>query len=99
MTERLFNGQIQPQARPMSAFLQPVQKNIQAATQPTQLQVGRGLVTQQQAGTSSVAGFNQMQQLAEALGPFSKQLNSVVNKGCQKISWATSSYFYCSSCL
>jgi len=81
MAERLFNGQIQPQSRPLSSFLQPAQNNIAGPTQQPQLQVGRSIVTQQQAGTSSVAGFNQMQQVADALGPFSKTLQKAVNKG------------------
>ena len=81
MQQRLFNGQIQPQARPLSAFLQPAQNNIAGPTVQPQLQSGRGIVTQQQAGTSSVAGFNQMQQIADALGPLSTSLKSAVNKG------------------
>ena len=79
--ERLFNGQVQPQARPLSAFIQPSQNNIAGPTQLPQLQTGRGIVTQQQAGTSGVAGFNQMQQLAEALGPLSKSLQRTVDRG------------------
>ena len=58
------------QSRPLSSFLQPAQNNIAGPTQQPQLQVGRSIVTQQQAGTSSVAGFNQMQQVAECTGPF-----------------------------
>ena len=81
MAERLFRGQIQPQARPLNSFLQPSQNNLPGVTQQQQLQVGRGIVTQQQAGTSSVAGYNQMAQLADALAPFSKNLTQVVNKG------------------
>ena len=81
MAERLFNRQIQPQSRPLSSFLQPVQNSIAGPTQQPQLQVGRSIVTQQQAGTSSVAGFNQMQQVADALGPFSKNLQKAVDRG------------------
>lgn len=81
MQQRLFNGQIQPQARPLSAFIQPAQNNIAGPTVQPQLQSGRGIVTQQQAGTSSVAGFNQMQQLAEALGPLGKNLQRTVDRG------------------
>jgi len=81
MAERLFSGQIQPQARPLGSFVQPGQSNIAGPTQRPQIQIGRGIVTQQQAGTSSVAGFNQWEQLTTALKPFSKQLDNVVNKG------------------
>lgn len=81
MQQRLFNGQIQPQARPLSAFLQPAQNNIAGPTTQPQLQSGRGIVTQQQAGTSGVAGFNQMQQLVEALGPLGKSIQRTVDRG------------------
>jgi hypothetical protein len=39
------------------------------------------IATLQQAGTSSVAGFNQLEQLASSLAPFGKQVSSLVNKG------------------
>lgn len=81
MAQRLFNGQIQPQARPLNSFIQPGQSNIAGPTQQSQVQIGRGIVTQQQAGTSSVAGFNQWEQLTTALKPFSKQLDNAVKKG------------------
>jgi hypothetical protein len=81
MAQRLFNGSIQPQARPLNAFVQPGQSNIAGPTQQSQVQIGRGIVTQQQAGTSSVAGFNQWEQLTSALKPFSKQLDGAVKKG------------------
>lgn len=81
MAQRLFNGSIQPQARPLNSFVQPGQRSIAGPTQQSQVQIGRGIVTQQQAGTSSVAGFNQWEQLTTALKPFSKQLDNVVKKG------------------
>jgi len=95
VAERLFRRQIQPQARPLSSFIQPSQNNLPAVAQQPQLQVGRGIVTQQQAGTSSVAGYNQMAQLADALAPLNKSLSQVVNKGFRQyaISGIESGYY------
>lgn len=95
MAERLFRGQIQPQARPLSAFIQPAQNNIPGAARPSLLPSGGGIRTQQQAGTSGVAGFNQMQQLAKALGPFNKALSRAVNSGFRQyaISGIESGYY------
>ena len=81
MAERLFRGQIQPAARPLGSFLQPQQNNIPGATQLTSMPRGSQIATLQQAGTSSVAGFNQIQQLADSLKPFSAELQRSVDRG------------------
>ena len=81
MAERLFRGQIQPAARPLGSFLQPSQNNIPGAAQLASMPRGSQIATLQQAGTSSVAGFNQMEQLSNALKPFSAQLQKSVDRG------------------
>ena len=81
MAERLFRGQIQPQARPLGAFVQPSRNNVPGAPEQPRLPGVSQIATLQQAGTSSVAGFNQMQQLAESLGPLSKNLQRTVDRG------------------
>ena len=81
MAERLFRGQIQPAARPLGSFLQPQQNNIAGAARPSLLPQTSQIATLQQAGTSSVAGFNQMAQLSDALKPFSAQLQKSVDRG------------------
>ena len=81
MAERLFRGQIQPAARPLGSFLQSQQNNIPGATQLASMPRGSQIATLQQAGTSSVAGFNQLQQLADSLKPFSAQLQNSVDRG------------------
>ena len=81
MSERLFNNQFQPQARPIGSFIQPQQfRRANAAQTPRLPQVAQ-MVTLQQAGTSSVRGFNQFEQMTESLAPLSKTLNRVVNQG------------------
>ena len=81
MAQRLFQGQIRPAAQPLGAFINPGKNNIPGAARPSQMPATSRIATLQQAGTSSVAGFNQFKQLADALVPFGKQLSSVVNKG------------------
>ena len=81
MAERLFRGQIQPAARPLGSFLQSSQNNIPGATQLTKMPRVSQIATLQQAGTSSVAGFNQLEQLATALKPFGRQLQKAVDRG------------------
>ena len=81
MAERLFRGQIQPQARPLGAFVQPSRNNVPGAPDQPRLPGVSQIATLQQAGTSSVAGFNQMQQLADALKPLGKNLQRTVDRG------------------
>ena len=81
MAERLFQGQIRPAAQPLGAFLQPQQNNIPQAAQLSKLPQVSQIATLQQAGTSSVTGFNQLQQLADSLKPFSAQLQKSVDRG------------------
>ena len=81
MAERLFRGQIQPAARPLGSFLQPQQNNIAGAARPSLLSQTSRIATLQQAGTSSVAGFNQIAQLTDALKPFSAELQKTVDRG------------------
>ena len=81
MAERLFRGQIQPQARPLGAFVQPSRNNVPGAPEQPRLPGVSQIATLQQAGTSSVAGYNQMQQLADSLGPLSKNLQRTVDRG------------------
>ena len=79
--ERLFNNQIRPQAQPISSFVQPQQFRRANASQPSQLSNVSTIVQSQQAGRQSVQGFNQIEQLANSLAPFSKFLNKGLNQG------------------
>tara|TARA_R110002012_G_scaffold284259_1_gene474985 strand:+ start:17949 stop:20669 length:2721 start_codon:yes stop_codon:yes gene_type:complete len=81
MAERLFQGNIKPAAQPLGAFVAPGKKNIAAAGKPASMPGVSQIATLQQAGTSSVAGFNKFDQIAKALGPLGKNVTSLVNKG------------------
>ena len=80
MKEALPFGEIRPGARPVSQFVNPVQQQTAGAARPSLLPNVKGMVTQQMAGTSSVQGYNQLAQVAEALGP----LNSGLAKAAQR---------------
>ena len=75
---QLPQGQLNPAARPVDAFLQPV--NYQVA-QPSQLPMlgNTGQIqTIQTGGTPNVQGYNNAALLAESLAPFSRELNKTV---------------------
>mgnify|MGYP003108851536 CR=1 FL=1 len=79
--ERLFNNQIRPQAQPISSFIQPQQFRRANASQPSLLGNVSTIVQSQQQSGGSVAGFNQLEQLASALKPFSKELTKGIDRG------------------
>jgi len=79
--ERLFNNQIRPQAQPISSFVQPQQFRRANAAQPSLLGNVSTIVQAQQQSGGSVQGFNQFEQLANSLAPFSKQLSRGIDRG------------------
>ena len=82
--EQLPLGQIQPASRPVSSFVQPglIQPARPAQAQMMQLNSDRiGLV--QTAARPNVGGFDQGEQLARALAPFSQNLTRLMNYGAQ----------------
>lgn len=74
-------GQVTPTARPIGAFVQAAQPDVAAPARPTELPSPRGMNMLQQSGTTNVGGFNQFEQLATALAPFSKNLLDTVGQG------------------
>jgi len=75
MAERILPfGQVTPTARPIGAFVQPGEQNTAAPARPVELPAARGVDTLQISGTTNVQGFNQFEQLATALAPFSRRL-------------------------
>lgn len=75
MAERILPfGQVTPTARPIGAFVQPGEQNTAAPARPVELPAARGIDTLQISGTTNVQGFNQFEQLATALAPFSGRL-------------------------
>ena len=77
MEDRLFKGQIKAAAQPIGSFIQPAQFNTPGAARRPMLGEVARISTIQQAGTSSVKGFNQAQQIADALGPLNKNLSTL----------------------
>ena len=74
-------GQITPVARPIGAFIQAAAPEPAAPARPVQLDSPQGINTLQMGGTSNVAGYNQYEQLATALAPFSKGLMETAKFG------------------
>ena len=82
--EQLPLGQIQPAARPVSSFVQPGLIETPRPAQPQSLNLSNdriGLV--QTPGSPNVQGYNQGEQLARALAPFSQNLTQLLNYGVQ----------------
>ena len=80
MTQALPFGEIRPGAKPLQAFIQPGKIQVAQAPQLAMLPGVKGISTQQMAGTSSVQGYNQLAQIAEALGPFNRQFSQTAQK-------------------
>ena len=81
MDDRLFKGQIRPAAQPIGSFVQPAQFNTPSAGKRPSLGRVSQITTIQQAGTSNVAGFNQAEQIAKALGGLNKNLTNLLHDG------------------
>ena len=74
-------GQITPVARPIGAFVQAAQSQPAAPARPVQLDNPLGISTIGTQGSGNVAGYNQFDQLATALAPFSKSLMTMAGEG------------------
>ena len=70
----LQKGQLNPAARPVDAFIQPTNYQVGEPGRLAELPGVREMGLIGTNGTPNVQGFNQAQQLAEALAPFSKAL-------------------------
>ena len=81
MAERLFQNQLRPVAQPLNTFINPQQVRRAGVSQQPLLNSVSQIATQQRAGTSSVGGFNQFEQMASALSGLNKNLVSLADKG------------------
>lgn len=82
MADRMLPfGQVTPTARPIGAFVQAAQQDTPGPARPAELPAARGIDTLQQSGTTNVQGFNQFQQLAAALAPFSQAVMKTAETG------------------
>jgi hypothetical protein len=82
--EQLPLGQIQPAARPVSAFIQPGLIQPARPAEPQSLRLTNdsiGLVNT--PAKQNVGGYDQGEQFARALAPFSEKLTSLLNYGVQ----------------
>jgi len=70
----LPEGQIAPAARGVDAFLRPTDIQVAAPSQAPAFGNPKGMTALAVSGTPSVQGYNSSAQLAEALGPFMKEL-------------------------
>ena len=87
--EPLPQGQINPAAKPVGAFIKPAALQPARPTQfPTSVPQPRGVQTVSTGGTTMVQGYNSAQQLADALVPFSKQaMQTAETAGLKYVSW------------
>ena len=67
-------GQITPVAKPLGSFITPGQKQTAGAAKPSLIGSVPQIATLQRGSQGNVQGYNQFQQLADALGPFTQNL-------------------------
>ena len=84
----LQKGQLNPAAKPVDAFIQPTNYQVGEPGRLAELPGVRGMELISTGATPNVKGFNQAEQLAEALAPFSKALVSTAQEaGLKYASW------------
>jgi len=71
--KRLPEGQVNPGAKPVSAFITPASVQVARPTQFPSTPQAKGVRAVSTGGTTYVQGYNQAKQLADALVPFTKQ--------------------------
>ena len=67
-------GQITPVAKPLGSFITPGQKQTAGAAKPSMIGSVPQIAAIQRGSQGNVQGYNQFQQLADALGPFTQNL-------------------------
>ena len=72
--KRLPEGQVNPGAKPVSAFVNPGSIQVAAPTKFPSVPQPKGVRAVSTGGTTYVQGYNQAKQLAEALVPFTNQV-------------------------
>jgi hypothetical protein len=78
MAQQRNDGQIQPVARPVQAFIEPVRVSVAEPARPAQLPAFRQPGVVQQGGTPNVQGVNAFETLAQNLEAFNRQLTPVL---------------------
>jgi hypothetical protein len=78
METNLPLGQVNPEARPVQAFIQPAQIQAGAIAGPPALPQLQGITTLRGPDQASYGGVNRFQELAQALAPFNANITSVL---------------------
>jgi hypothetical protein len=86
--DELPDGQITTAARGVDAFLRPTDIQVAAPSQAPAFGNPKGMTALAMSGTPNVQGYNSSAQLAEALGPFMKELTQTTqNVGLAYAGW------------
>tara|TARA_R100000781_G_C4081208_1_gene127807 strand:- start:279 stop:2594 length:2316 start_codon:yes stop_codon:yes gene_type:complete len=84
----LPEGTINPQAKPVAAFISPGSKQVAKPAQVASVPMPKGIRTTPTGGTTYVQGGNAARDLAQALEPFAKQSVELATRaGLQYIDW------------
>jgi hypothetical protein len=81
MASNLPLNQIVPAAKPIDTFIRPATPNVAAPAQPQMMPNPQGIRMISQGSGGNVEGFNQFQELALALRPFSEGLTDLAGLG------------------
>lgn len=79
--QQLPFGQLTPTARPIGAFVSAANPNLPEPAKPALLGAPDGVTTMQMASGGSVQGYNQLEELAQSLAPFSEALMKLGQRG------------------
>jgi uncharacterized FlgJ-related protein len=81
MASNLPLNQVVPAAKPIDTFIRPATPNVAAPAQPQMMPNPQGIRMIPQGSGGNVEGFNQFQELALALRPFSEGLTDLAGLG------------------
>lgn len=70
---QLPQGQLNPAARPVNAFVSPIDYQVAQPGRPAELPGIDGVSIVNTGGTPNIQGYNRFSQLAEALAPFTRE--------------------------
>ena len=73
--------ELSPQARPVDAFLQPIERSIAKPAAPPGMPQVKGITQVGQNSVGSYQGYNQAQQLAQSLTKFNPAMTNALKAG------------------
>jgi len=90
METNLPLGQVNPEAKPVQAFIQPAQIQLGAIAGPPAMPQLQGITTLRGPEQAGYGGVNRFQELAQALAPFNANLtNTLQGAGERAAGWAS----------